>query len=1392
MRGGAADGAPARYGRPDSRLRGLPVSEHHEVESALSAQTTADVHALLTDEYVAVANRGRPFSREGLRAVCQAHLSPKVRSQATPISDEKDAERFLGEIRKQRLAAYRSCPSDLAEHAGSEEVLRSEYAGRILPELLQNAHDAIAPKPIGSKGVGFKAVLNVCDGPRIHSGPLHCGFDRERSRREFQDAGLLNGNGSAPLMRLPFTVSEADEPQPVLDLIANYDTVVVLPFKGQNAPQRFLDEWSEYAVNASLLLFLPGVGRIIWERRDGTDTSAQSWRYERQAAATEIYEGDDTVAKEQWRLWSSERASIALWLDGNGTPVQDQGYPSIRVYFETDERSPLPLLIHADFPLKEGRYNVLVDDETSRADIRQVMQEVARRVRAALAAVHDGGLLLDLLRPRVESEQMGRLEAQLWKAFRTALASLEIPGAHGLRLDQVRLRPTDESLQASWWLFFDCDLWNAFKSVLANHRVGRLKGLPVLPPGIDTKLREETILHFNPEARLTVEELRHLPLLPVEGSDKPVAPDTSNVFFPPSETPPSPPEGIDVRFLDHQFIAVIENRDDSDNIRRLLIEVLGVSEFKPLTLIEKAVLPILRNDTQPNGLIEFLCRVIVPALREEDLIFDWHNPVRKEFAERMLVSVRGGTTLPAVQVYAGADWTGTDFLERAYSRLNHRGFLDPPPGESKNRNQLEKLYRWIGVGWFPKVLPVVYFEAKRGTGEGPHWVNGIFPVTTPPEHWREYCTQFNHFDNQARKARLRQDWTLDGGSDVLMADDAFSFVNANWPYYSKYIHSVFYRSSNLKEDYDNESRRAPSHLNWLFHTSSWIPAKGIPQKQKSDDVFARPEIVRELGGWAYELDGKADQELLDAIGVRSGWRQLDDADWCRWLERATGLSDEKLNHVHGMKRSVYRLYEAALRHWSGKDGYPPQPPGEWSGPVWCVERRADNTETWRVSQGRDGVYYVDHADLDELRIPELWVFPVRLNRLEGAATERFGLKLLSEHLSGQPEPAAPVDSAAGQVHKRIEDRLPAINAYLETAFRENSPRLEPPKLPSIMVVQDLNVEFSLDDGSLSNTERRDAYFSRVRGGCTLWLDSALFNGDGNPTTSVWEYAASTLVYAGDLDLDLQPCLKDLLLYEGADLERKLLSLGVTKETIDRITHKDPVIPKPGAVPQPKPGGDPPPKSTGNDPPIPPSPPNGGGGPGGGGGGPGGGGRPPGTSTQQPGREAQEWMRDELRKRLKPEDWRISGAPTHDEQLRETDIELHHDQFGTFHVEVKHCETSHFYWSENEVGKAKQNVGRYVIVILTRGKNNLFDEYWFNNPLEDFKELPRTGVWEWRGRQDGVDLFHIAAPWLVPAPKPERKASFSFRVEIERDWLKNHGQSFKSVRALFLIRQGVNP
>ena len=879
-----------------------------------SLSTISDFHAVLTDEYVAVANRGKPFTREGLRAICQAHISPKNSGLTTHITGEADAVALQKEIRKQRLEAYKSCPSDLAEHANAEGVLRSEYAGRILPELLQNAYDALAAEKIGSKGVGFKAVLNICEEPRIHSGYLHCGFDRPKTWKLLRDTDLIEDNNDVPLLRFPFPLEPRDESPLVRDLIGKYDTVIVLPFTDPSSRARFLSDWEKCVDDGKLLLFLKDLRHVVWERCDASDISTRVWRRQTQDACVRICNDADQDNFDRWRLWESERASVAIRLNDDGSLVAEKGYPNIRVFFETIEKPPLPLLIHAKFPLKEGRDNVLTEDEDSRESIRQVAQEVADRVYEALAEVPEPKLLLDLLKPRIDPEHMGKLESELWKALKDKLALLPIPGTNGLPLDQVKLRPDYED--SKWW--FNCDLWNDFKGILSNHSTAQFLRLPLLPPGVDTDSREKTLLYFNTAAKLSVEELLALPLVPVDGSDQFISPNESNIFLLPKESPPPAPPEVDVRFLSSDFVSRIDNSQRREKLRRFL-ELLGISKFEPINLLKKAILPFVKKlkGPQPDDLLNFLCSVVEPELRDDDVIFEWRDQVRREFAERVMVPTRHGSRLPATKVYAGSDWTGNDFLDHAYGDCPDRGFLKPPPTDAETKLHWERFYKWIGVGWCPKVLPIVCFEDRSKTKEGPQGQRACFPVEVEPGGWSAYCKTIENV-NFEYQPRMRQNWTLDGGESILAQEGAFSIFSNNWKNYEPYKETIGYKSSNRQKDYDNQKWRSQSYLIWLFQTNGWIPVKRVSEKQKPEDVFTRSETVREIGGWAYEVEGGVDEDFLKTIGVRSGWKDINGTDWKRWLGRAASLPEEKANESH--KENIRSLYFAALRRWEYQHG----------------------------------------------------------------------------------------------------------------------------------------------------------------------------------------------------------------------------------------------------------------------------------------------------------------------------------------------------------------------------------------------------------------------------------------------------------------------------------------
>ena len=389
-----------------------------------------------------------------------------------------------------------------------------------------------------------------------------------------------------------------------------------------------------------------------------------------------------------------------------------------------------------------------------------------------------------------------------------------------------------------------------------------------------------------------------------------------------------------------------------------------------------------------------------------------------------------------------------------------------------------------------------------------------------------------------------------------------------------------------------------------------------------------------------------------------------------------------------------------------------------------------------------------------------------------------------------------MDNLSRMVRERTETRLDVINAYLKMKPGENGFNFGPADIPEMRVVERLKVNFKIGGKNIDDDLIRDAYHAQGDDKRQmLWLSRELFTGKPEkPGHIVWEHVASALVYIGRLSLDEQSCLKDLLLYEDADLKRKLLQLGITEETVNQVTSD---ITKPPVENEPDLGDGEPettgPSSSSENPPGPTNKPPG----------DNGSGRADGSSTASSpdgslgwgggtyGLDAQEWMRDKLQERLKDSGWSVSSTPTRDEERRETDIELVHAQQGRIHVEVKHCETSKIYWSEKEVEKAQNNPGRYFMVIMIRGGEDKYKEYWIDNPLDELKTLPRTGVWEWRGREDNVTLSEQPELWAVPSPRAQRSAAgFSFKIDITEDQMRRFGVEFDviSVRLLQNFKQ----
>ena len=140
----------------------------------------------LTSESLIVANTGSSFSRTGVISICTSHLSNKLFLQ--PLDDWQGTQDhyFVQALQDHHLKTYRHDRNLIFEDFNREQALSRDYSGRALWELLQNADDAMAPDVkatetlIGSKGLGFKSILELTEEPEIHSGAFGFPILREK------------------------------------------------------------------------------------------------------------------------------------------------------------------------------------------------------------------------------------------------------------------------------------------------------------------------------------------------------------------------------------------------------------------------------------------------------------------------------------------------------------------------------------------------------------------------------------------------------------------------------------------------------------------------------------------------------------------------------------------------------------------------------------------------------------------------------------------------------------------------------------------------------------------------------------------------------------------------------------------------------------------------------------------------------------------------------------------------------------------------------------------------------------------------------------------------------------------------------------------------------------
>ncbi|MGP3931034.1 sacsin N-terminal ATP-binding-like domain-containing protein [Nonomuraea sp. KM88] len=306
-----------------------------------------------------------------------AVLSAWTASPARFREDANAEEDFaLGGYRDRLIVELAQNAADAALQAGVPGVLRLTLQGSVLTAANTGAPlDATGVEGLstlrvsgkrddagaaGRFGVGFAAVVSVCDEPAIGSrGHGSVRWSRAETSAAVAEipelaSELADRSGHVPLLRLPYDA-------PPLDVPDGFDTLVRLPLRDQaavDAVRRMLNETSP-----ALLLGMPALESIEIDVDGSVRTVvADGWHV--------VSESGEFTPDEVSRLFAdrpTEERARPYWslrwavpVTGTGEPGSPPGTVPAVVHAPTpsDEPLDLPALLIASFPMATDRRHV--------------------------------------------------------------------------------------------------------------------------------------------------------------------------------------------------------------------------------------------------------------------------------------------------------------------------------------------------------------------------------------------------------------------------------------------------------------------------------------------------------------------------------------------------------------------------------------------------------------------------------------------------------------------------------------------------------------------------------------------------------------------------------------------------------------------------------------------------------------------------------------------------------------------------------------------------------------------------------------------------------------------------------------------------------------------------
>jgi hypothetical protein len=1021
-----------------------------------------------------------------------------------------EIKQAIEEFIQKRLAVYGVDPQQIVRDTRAAERATKDHTGRWLFELLQNCDDAgasevrvlveddavyvadngrgLKPKAvsalcgtdfsdkttgtIGRKGVGFKSVYEVSCNPQVFIvNGEGIEFSKDKTKKWLRQNGL--DDSYVPYQWIPFFFSwdEARLEDRTLDSLAHYRTVVKLvsPVNIQNVKQ-LLKEWPPHALFAFRhvrqnnapdlkIMLIPRDG--TWEMNDSRGETPTLWRVSKhtEKAPEELLE----------LLGADERQAVLV--DGVGflvaAPLENdcvaptKDYLPIHVFYPTEQKGPLRLLLHAEFLVKSDRTALMpVNGSPFNAWVAERLAHyICVFVNNAYRPDKPSGhaALLVTFGDRESHPIAGDLWQRVGEKAKADLRLADVEGQQLLSVGEARVISVSVRPDLARTLLQATDVRGRLLHCAFDEDKEARKALKELgceeihDQNLIEAIAEKAYLlstdtkwiwacwewlaawvgkePYGDKHKERVERIKELPLLPVDSRLQKLSDLAGRIVtWKPDGRAGNLPDWLPLTFVENWFRDSIQALTDQDHAVKKLCAELDIDEPGE-DIIQHAVgRAIAQYWKDRQGDPERFLRFILEQ--------DWYETSKASFGlQRCPVPisqpVQGEVWVEAGKAYFGREW-GNDLVADLYASIETAAWVRND-GREFDHERRHGVLVWLGVADCPRVV--------KESGETDVW-----QLQADCSGWKRYLdVARDYWGRRVEKisAISEIDHLAVGGLNSKQAVSLVRLIAKHWDEYyanereitaqGRQSREQYYRSWQVKARWwweVCEQLRLPRRDGDAEHVA--LMALWLPDKRTERAIG---DLLRVIDLDAFGNDKSAVHDwLIRAASLRTRIEQLTAEEFKELLSTRIPAKApaERLVSDERLRDNVTRWYASCLETVAEEENVPQ---GAFAScPLLC--RKADS---WRYVDDEPR-YLGDDNDLAKAFAGDLWLFQVPA-RLTADAVKYLAVRLLSESVQVVVMPREPRSPLFAELQERFSESLPYTWAWRSSQSKQDAERL---------------------------------------------------------------------------------------------------------------------------------------------------------------------------------------------------------------------------------------------------------------------------------------------------------------------------------------------------------------